>query len=68
MQPKLLLPVHGGQSFLKKQQQNFMLTMKESMVETQVLLLDFSQECQLLLTVWRIIKMRAAMIDFGNLS
>jgi hypothetical protein len=42
MQPKLLLPVHGGQSFLKKQQQNFMLTMKDSMVETQLLLLDFS--------------------------
>jgi hypothetical protein len=34
LQPKLLLPVHGGQSSFKKQQQNFMLTILDSIIET----------------------------------
>jgi len=36
--PKLLLLAHGGMSFLKKQQQNFLLTMMDSMLETLLLL------------------------------
>jgi hypothetical protein len=37
-EPKLLLLVHGGQSFLKKQEQNFLLTMMDSLLETLLLL------------------------------
>lgn len=39
--PLLLHKVHGGQSFLKKQQQNFLRTMMESLVETLLMLLEF---------------------------
>jgi len=65
--PKLLLLVHGGQSFLKKLVQNFLLTIMDSLLETQLLLSDFSQECQLLLGHQKSLK-RKAMTIFGNSS
>jgi len=37
-EPKLPLLVHGGQSFLKKLEQNFLLTMMDSLLETLLLL------------------------------
>jgi hypothetical protein len=35
---KLLLLAHGGLSFLKKQEQNFLLTIMDSLLETLLLL------------------------------
>lgn len=65
--PKLLLLVHGGQSFLKKLVQNFLLTIMDSLLETQLLLSDFSQECQLRNGHQQSLKVKAMTI-FGNSS
>jgi hypothetical protein len=65
--PKLLLRVHGGQSFLKKLVQNFLLTIMDSLLEIQLKLSDFSQECQLLLGQKKSLK-RKAMTIFGKSS
>jgi len=65
--PKLLLLVHGGQSFLKKLVQNFLLTIMDSLMENQLLLSDFSQECHLLLGHQKSLK-RKAMTIFGKSS
>jgi len=65
-EPKLPLLVHGGQSFLKKLEQNFLLTMKDSKEITLLLLYNFSQECQLLLGLQKSLQKRA-MIIFGKL-
>ena len=65
--PKLLLLVHGGQSFLKKLVQNFLLTIMDSLLETRLLLSDFSQECQLPYGEKKSLK-RKAMTIFGKWS
>jgi hypothetical protein len=59
--------MHGGHSFLKKLVQNFLLTIMELLLETQLLLSDFSQECQLLLGKKKSLQ-RKAMTIFGKSS
>lgn len=65
--PLLLHKVHGGQSFLKKQQQNFLRTMMESLVEILLMLLEFWQECRLYLTIKKNFE-QWVMTNFGKSS